>query len=571
MKKSPIRIILVGMFLLLASTLLLFFVSCGNKGAEDVDGPKVEPDINKYLAAETADAGNDIYFPTGETGYRSSPAIIRNKDGSLDAWFTAPNANGNGEWIVYTHSEDEGKIWEDFKCVLQPTAGSLDSGTVSEPAVIKLGNYYYLGYTSATDIDEYTEGAGNHCFVARAESPEGPYEKWNGSGWGGAPVPIVYFDGPYNCVGAGNLSFVELDGILYLYYSWVSSDKTGEAINQMRVSTALAEDENWPQAIHNEQIAYKENGTVFGYDVKYVEKFGKFVAVGVDQPGSETATLSVCESNDGITFRNTGVINTDILPYIKSAGLAGSINGHIRYDVPIYLIYSYSLSPSASNSLATRISEITLRLSDSLGSEGDPRYLTAADPGSVITDSEPVIIAIYPDIGFQSYIVGEKRSIAFSTMDEAHVSAYFTQSEMQRLEFLDYDETIISFSGTECTPLRPGKTEVTARLDGLYTKFTVNVSESGESFSELPAKLYCFQPKYKLSLESGELKHIRAYVENTNGTVTEIYTGITYTDYDTGVITINEAGYVSPVATGKTKVLLSYRGFSCTVTVEVVS
>lgn len=569
MKRNPVRLFLFGTLIILILALLFLFVSCGIKG-EDVDGPRITPDMTRYLTTETADSGGDVYLPKEEGGNRSFPSIIRNKDGSLDAWFTVPDANGTAEWIVYSRSEDEGKTWSDYKCVLQPTAGSLDSGTVSEPSVVKLGNYYYLGYTSTAAVDEYTEGTGNHCFVARSESPDGPYEKWNGSGWGGFPVPIIYFDGPYDCLGAGNLSFVELDGTLYIYYSWISADRSGNSINQMRVSTARAEEENWPQSIQDEQIAYKESGTVIGYDVKYVEEFGKFVAVGVDQPGSETSVLSVCESNDGVNFRNTDVINQDIMPYIKSVGIAGSINGHIRYDVPVYLIYAYSITPTISNSLGARILEITFGLSDQPGSEEDPRYLTAEYEPEPVEEEDPSVMAIYPDIGFQSYVVGESRTIALSTLNEVQVSSYFTLEEIERVEFRDYDEDVVSFTGTQCTPLRPGKTEVTAWLDDNYTRFTVNVSEERENFPEIPEKIYSFQQRYELSMESGELKHIRPYIENASGTVTEVYSGIAYSGYDTDVISINEAGYISPVAEGKTKVLLSYRELQLTVTVEVV-
>ena len=92
-----------------------------------------------------------------------------------------------------------------------------------------------------------------------------------------------------------------------------------------------------------------------------------------------------------------------------------------------------------------------------------------------------------------------------------------------------------------------------------------------QAWRDIPAKIYSFQQKYKLSLDSGELKHIRPYIENTSGTVSEIYSGVAYSDYDTNVITINEAGYIFPIAEGRTDVLLSYRGMQLTVAVEVIS
>ena len=179
-------------------------------------------------------------------------------------------------------------------------------------------------------------------------------------------------------------------------------------------------------------------------------------------------------------------------------------------------------------------------------------------------------MGIYPDIGFQSFTVGEPRPIAVSTLDSAGKSAYLSAEDLQKLRFSDYNENVVSFSGNQCIPLRAGRTEVTAWLEDCYTKFTVQVSENGESFTEVPLAMHCFRSIYRVSLSDGEQKQLRPYIENTNGTMTELYTGITYSDYDTNVITINEAGCVSPVAPGTTEVRLLYRGLQTAVTVEII-
>ena len=41
---------------------------------------------------------------------------------------------------------------------------------------------------------ENPEGLCNQLYVARSKNPNGPFEKWNGNGWGGDPAPIIYYD-----------------------------------------------------------------------------------------------------------------------------------------------------------------------------------------------------------------------------------------------------------------------------------------------------------------------------------------------------------------------------------------
>jgi hypothetical protein len=61
-----------------------------------------------------------------------------------------------------------------------------------------------------------TEGNSNHVFLARSKSPGGPYEKWNGKGWGGAPAVFLRYTGDPKKWGCGEPSFVLKDGKLYI-------------------------------------------------------------------------------------------------------------------------------------------------------------------------------------------------------------------------------------------------------------------------------------------------------------------------------------------------------------------
>ena len=173
----------------------------------------VAPDETKYVKITAVDEGHDIYNPPADdAGYRYGPSMIINADGSIDAYLSAPGVRGEWDWIIYRHSPDGGKTWTEEKAVLQPTADSVDFYSCCDPGVIKLGDYYYIAYTSTTNEN----GTDNCVFAARSKNPDGPFEKWNGNGWGGKPSPIVVFTGDEDAYGAGEPSMVELNGKLYI-------------------------------------------------------------------------------------------------------------------------------------------------------------------------------------------------------------------------------------------------------------------------------------------------------------------------------------------------------------------
>ena len=114
-------------------------------------------------------------------------------DGGIDAWFAAP---GDGEdeydWVTYRHSDDGGKTWSDEKVVLSPSPNTPDALSICDPDAFYYDGYYYLGYTSTINKNE--KGLCNSVFLARSKEPDGPYEKWNGSGYpyglAGEDIPL---------------------------------------------------------------------------------------------------------------------------------------------------------------------------------------------------------------------------------------------------------------------------------------------------------------------------------------------------------------------------------------------
>ena len=89
---------------------------------------------------------------------------------------------------------DGGHTWLHDEVALRPTAGSMDTFSACDPSVVKIQQYYYIGYTSTMNVN----GSQNQLFLARSLKPNSDLQKWNGSGWNSDhPQPIVvYHDDP---------------------------------------------------------------------------------------------------------------------------------------------------------------------------------------------------------------------------------------------------------------------------------------------------------------------------------------------------------------------------------------
>jgi len=183
-----------------------------------------------------------IIFQAREGGYHYGPSLIINPDDTIDAWFASPGgpgSDGQHQWdyIRYRRSTDGGRTWTPDKIVLKPTEGSRDCRSVCDPGVIKIGNWYYLGVTAVED----PKGHCNEVFVSRSARPDGPFEKWNGTRWGGLPQPILRFRSPPDVWGLGEPSFVVKDQTLFIYYTRSDRDEKGKPRNCTMVATAPAD------------------------------------------------------------------------------------------------------------------------------------------------------------------------------------------------------------------------------------------------------------------------------------------------------------------------------------------
>ncbi len=271
-------------------------------------------------------------------GYRYGPSIISNPDGSIDMWFAASCYDGkHWDQIRYRHSPDGGKTWTlpDDEIVITPTDDSPDKFSCCDPGAIRFGGYYYVGYTAVATVD----GSSNHVFLARSKLAGGPYEKWNGKGWGGAPEIFLRYTGDPKQWGCGEPSFVMKDGKLYAYYTWNDG--------QLFVNLAVCNDptaDDWPahMVLKGHVLPHKGSNGEDSIDVKYVDGLERFVAVATyNRIFTVNATVSVWQSPDGISWQRTPFRGTRVQTGAHNMGISGNEIGHIDGRTPTSISYSY--------------------------------------------------------------------------------------------------------------------------------------------------------------------------------------------------------------------------------------
>ncbi len=271
---------------------------------------------------------------TGVTSYLNGVVT----EGSFEAWCLLEESGGGLYWdqAAYRRSVDGGKTWTPDQMVLKPTEGTRDHFSICDPGVVKYGDYYYIGYTSTEDPGMVY----NHLYMCRGTSPTGPWEKWDGAGWGGSPEPIVTFNGTPTAWGVGEPSMVIVDGTLFLYYSW---NDTGDESTTTRVATAPIDREDWPAHLtqHGTAINKSSIHAADHCDVKYRKDLGRFQAIHTASRISAQSHILLWESEDGITFKKVGALPGSLKPYLHNSGWSGDAQGHIDPATPQFIAYAY--------------------------------------------------------------------------------------------------------------------------------------------------------------------------------------------------------------------------------------
>lgn len=373
-------------------------------------------------------------------------------------------ANGPGDIVdivTYKRLWDGGKKSTGEAAALKPTSGSYDWKWTCDPGVIKFGGWYYIGYT--TTLDE--RGVANVMCVGRSKNPYGPFEKWTGSGWGAEPQPVVEYTGDPEYWGVGEPAFVVVGDTLYVYYSWC--DEKGAST---RVATADATDENWPATLEyrGECIPPKNGGD--SADVKYVDAFGRFVAVFTEKRFSDESYVAVWESFDGVSFRQSGFVKANTAKKLHNCGISGRADGHIAADDPVYLSYAYGGAGESWGKWATRMHTVKLSLADA----------PAADPDSVpnaetnVTEQKR---SFAPRIQLvkalnQTYTLENKSQRVWVMAHDADCLVY---PVLFGATFDGYDPTVIRMKGARMYPVGKGTTRITLHWHGFEGDFTVTV------------------------------------------------------------------------------------------------
>ena len=523
--------------------------------------------MSKHFKLILPDSGRDIYMPrkSQSWGYRYGPTIMV-EDGVCHAWFASPGDCYEADWFTYRKSTDGGKTWTDEKVVMYPVPDSMDWFSVCDPAVIKYGEYYYIGYTSTV----FANGGGvcNNGFIGRSKSPEGPFERWNGAGWGerrettdgtlnwlGKPAPVIYYDEDWHNWGAGEFSFVIKDETIYIYYTWTSKDRDGKPIGETRVATANITDENWPGALTYHGMASKRTGGGNdSYDVVYCEDLGKFIALSTDRRFTADSVLAVYESDDGLRFTRVNSIKVNTGWMCHNCGISGDAQHHIKSGDTMLLAYAYG---NKWGCWGTRIHDYSFEAMDEdFYDESDLQNLhheieKLDDP----TEFKPSMLYLAKP-HFRRLRVGETYDmIPMMTGDVT----YAMRPVEGEVAYFDYDPAILSIENGKATALAEGYTYVRATYQNLFCEFLAYVDNArphvDPDWKPHPEKeVTSFVPlitTYTASLAKREMKQIRGLATYADGTWFELCgdDGVTYENHTPDLFEIRSDGNVLP--TGK--------------------
>lgn len=549
----------------------------------------MKPSQDKHFRLLLPDAGQDLYAPRKSQtwGYRYGPSLMVH-NGVCEAWFASPGDCYEADWFTYRRSEDGGKTWTDERVVMAPVPNSMDWFSVCDPAVVKYGEYYYIGYTSTV----FANGGGvcNNGFVARSKSPTGPFERWCGNGWGehravgntichwmGKPAPVIYFDEDWHNWGAGEFSFVIKDETIYIYYTWTSADRDGNPIHQTRVATADITNENWPATVVQRGVAVERpRGGNDSYDVVYCEELDKFIALSTDKRFTEDSFLAVYESDDGLRFTRVNEIKVNTGWMCHNCGISGDEQHHIRKGDTLLLAYAYG---NQWGCWGTRLHTYDFcSMHEPFYSEAhlDNLHREVRKMDDPIAYTPSVLYLLKPhDLRLQ---VGDTVDIPLMTGDVS----YDMRPAVGNIQYGNYDPTLISIEENRMTALSAGETYVSAAMGDLSCEFRVLVTEGRPnewcSWEPHPEKeVVSFTPllaQYRARLSTREVKQLRGiaiYKDDSWFELAGNCDGVRYENHAPELFEVDEHGHVLPTGetgTGRVTLCCGRHSFDVSVTVD---
>lgn len=524
-------------------------------------------DLKEYRTLSVQGEGYDLFSPVKErNSYRYGACMLGSQEGHMDAWFSALGTEEEIIWVTYRSSEDGGQTWSPERIVLRPTVDSMDTWAVSDPGVIYFNGYYYIGYTSTAMYQ--TIGRSHNAFVARAKQPDGPFEKWNGTGWGGKPKPFIYYDEADWFYGAGEPAFVVVGDTLYCYYTWASADGDFQM-----VATANIQDENWPANLQYHGAAYEKFPGQDSCDVVYVDEWQCFIALSVCKRFTKDSGISMLFSSDGIHFERGPLIQTGILPYCHNAGLSKGRDGHVSLSDFLYICYTYGGGDALEyrGKWATRLQPISLALAAKDGSDGQ-RSISKHYIHSLGKGFQP--IGFYHQPRFISLYPGEKYKLNLYWVD-----AYGQTQRISAKYFGDQGISaqdasgIVQVKGPYVTGVKPGRTTLEIEEGSTRCGVLVSVQKAKPSIVRVRGDA-CTKVIY-LNEYSGGLhkKQIRLWADYEDGTSVEMIREehrVSYQSQNPSVTLVSDTGILTPVQVGVTEIAVDVDGcWSFTVVIEV--
>ena len=288
-------------------------------------------------------------------GYRYGPALVRTGANQLHLWSCSEGDNSFADYIRYRYSANGGSNWTDDVIALAPTFGSADGWAVCDPNVIKIGTYYYMAYTATSSPTG--GGRNNQIFLARSTQLASGYQKWNGTGWGGNPAPIVRYSGAGLAWGVGEPNMVLRGNTLFLYYT----EDLG--VPRTRVATVDVSSSTWPRSLVQRGYAIaNRDPSEDQTDVKYLPEVNRFIALGVGNRFTNTSYVHAWQSSNGLTFQplNSDVLRSHLQVQAHNLGLSGNFSGHSLMGTKEYIAYAYTAADGGQGVWNTWLNPVTI-------------------------------------------------------------------------------------------------------------------------------------------------------------------------------------------------------------------
>ena len=580
---------------LLSNTLKLDLVLCIEKDGrlyieKRADGCDIKtayldgkPDEDGSLF-RLANKGWDIFYGT----YRYGPSMIINDDNSIDCWLAGTlGYGGEADVGIYRKSYDGGLTWTPDVAAVRPTYASEDWHWTCDPGTIKIGDYYYITYTSVL----WPGGVDNNLFVGRTKDPAGTcIEKWGADGWGSEPRPIVAFDGLKGQWGAGEGSMVVLGDTLYLYVTWA------EDIFETRVYTADATSENWPETLQYRGIAYRHDSLgEDSADFKYVDAYKCFVSVAAGNRFSDDCYIHVNVSYDGIYYRSEvrlkhKTAGSFIESGMHNMGITGDASGHIDiFNKQQFIGYAYAPDGSAWGVWGLRLAPVQFIGSDNYNTPENVISRQSSDANLKDTENAAEVCGIRLDGPYKSaYIPVRFKGMAYNFtvmyVDKNGNTTEAGKDILDKIEYI-YDAEQVTVDAENQTVTLKGDqlTRIYARYGTLNAEITVipNSIKREAPVAFYPEKdtitfYYKDEVKQPGFIAKSAANDYIILWGKTNELACDSSQdlkywkqSVKYSGYDTSIIEIDKDGVIKPLAVGETTVTAAYMGLEAQLKVIV--